>query len=103
MLSIGSGTNPPKEIGKINVQKSTLNPKTWMNFFDVVGSAVCYIHQSIVTSLLVQWFILDDYTTYGRTSGQYELKPACYVIDNVERDRVFYEAGTSMRAKPRGE
>ncbi len=40
VLSIGSGTNPPKEIGKINVQKSTLNPRTWMNFFDVVGSAV---------------------------------------------------------------
>ncbi len=42
VLSIGSGKNPPEEIGHINVQKNFLNPKAWMNFFDVVGSAVCY-------------------------------------------------------------
>ena len=40
LVSVGSGLNPSKDIGSINVHISTFNPRAWMDFFDVLGSAV---------------------------------------------------------------
>ncbi len=39
VVSVGSGVDPPKELGKLNVHDS-LNPKTWIDFLEMLGSAV---------------------------------------------------------------
>lgn len=38
-MSVGSGINPPKEIGSFNVQRSgILNPTRWKNLYELLGS-----------------------------------------------------------------
>ena len=40
LVSVGSGKNPPVQLGAINVHKDFLNPKAWIDFFEVMESAV---------------------------------------------------------------
>ncbi len=44
LVSVGCGMDPPKKLGKINIHDS-INPKKWIEFLEMLGSAVSVCNQ----------------------------------------------------------
>ena len=58
LVSIGSGVNPSKSVGTIDVHTKLLNPKAWLNFFDVMGDAVSGEHVNVYVGVFEMVVIL---------------------------------------------